>query len=200
MQNDFQTTGMSQNNGTTTDGVKAKATEALSAVRERATEKIESRISEQQVRAADTVSGVAHSLRTTSQTLQTEGQADIGRYIEKAAGEVDRLANYLQSADVRQVAGQVQDFARRSPGAFIAGAFAVGFLASRFLKSTRDDLALEGGTGNTYRSGGFATTGNFEDGSYETSGNYELSRGSYGEPSTARTSSFDASVDDARGV
>jgi len=120
--------------------MKSKAREALSGVKGRAGEKIETTITEQKTRAAGTLSGVAASLMTSSQQMRSDGQEDVSRYIEKAADQVDRFANYLQSADVQEVVGRVEGFARRQPAAFMAGAFAVGFLASRFLKSSREEI------------------------------------------------------------
>lgn len=120
--------------------LKGKAQQALSDVQERAGDKIETSITDQKTRAADKLSGVAQSLLTSSQQLRTDGNEDVGRYIERAADQVDRLANYLQRSDVNQMVDQVESFARRQPAAFVASAFAVGFLASRFLKSSRNEL------------------------------------------------------------
>lgn len=113
-----------------------KAKEALSTVSDRAGEQIETRLSDQKSRAADKLTGVSDALRTSSQQIRQNGQEDIGQYIERAAQQVDRVANYLQSSDVRQMAREVEAFARRNPAAFVAGAFAVGFAASRFLKAS----------------------------------------------------------------
>ena len=48
------------------------------------------------------------------------------------------VADYVQRADVREMMNEVEDFARRRPAVFIGSAFAVGLLAARFLKSSRE--------------------------------------------------------------
>ncbi|HUP89212.1 MAG TPA: hypothetical protein VM100_07680 [Longimicrobiales bacterium] len=160
------------------DGFKAKAQGALSKVQDQASEKLESTVGDQKARAADKLSGVARSLFASSQTVRDNGQEDVSRYIEKAAGQVDRLANYLQRADVHEVIDQVEGFAKRQPAAFVASAFAVGFLASRFVKSSRRELG--------YATDGFDDTnrslfgnpgpagGAYSDGTYSTD---EVNRG-----------------------
>ena len=141
-------TGSTANTGGTTDGLKAKAQEALGKVQDRAGDRIETTIDEKKGRAADTLNDVAQSLLSSSQSMRAQGNAEASRYIEKAADQVERLASYLDRADVHQVFDEVEGFARRQPAAFMAGAFAVGFLASRFLKSSRGDM----GTNMNYRS------------------------------------------------
>jgi hypothetical protein len=49
---------------------------------------------------------------------------------------------------------QVEDFARRQPAAFLGGAFAIGFLAARFLKSGGGGGYAQSGTYSSgYQSG-----------------------------------------------
>jgi hypothetical protein len=124
-----------QNSDTGTD-VKGKAREVVNQAKDRATEKIESRISESKTRAAETLNGVASTLLSSSAQLRDQNQAGASRAIERAAEGVERFANYLQETNVDEVVDQVHDFARRQPAAFIGGAFALGFLASRFIKAT----------------------------------------------------------------
>src|SRR5690606_20210610 len=67
-------------------------------------------------------------------------QADVGQYMRQMADQVDRFAGYLESRDVGEVMDQVEDFARRQPAAFIGGAFTLGLIGARFLKSSRERL------------------------------------------------------------
>jgi hypothetical protein len=145
-----------------TDGLKAKAAETLSRVQDSASSRIEGTIDDKKSRAADTLSGVAESLLSSSHTMRERGNADASRYIEKAADQIDRLASYLDRSDVHEVFDSVESFARRQPAAFVAGAFAVGFLASRFLKSARADIGTQNnfsGTGRTYGLGNTGSAG-----------------------------------------
>jgi glucan phosphorylase len=114
------------------------ANEMKERVKERVTEQVETRLADTRTRAAGHVSAVAETLHSSSEDLRGRGEEKVSQYVEKAAGQVERMATYLQDADVGEVVDRVERFARREPAAFMAGAFAVGFLASRFLKSSRE--------------------------------------------------------------
>ena len=133
-----QTRGMTDFATHSDDGTGAlrdRAREAAHTVKERAGERIESRIADSKSRAAETLSGVASTLMSSSQQLRGE-QPGASRAIERAAEGVERFASYLQETNVDDVVDSVHEFARRQPAAFIGGAFALGFIASRFLKAT----------------------------------------------------------------
>jgi hypothetical protein len=73
----------------------------------------------------------------------------MGDLAEKAANRVERWADYVQNTDSREMANRVENFARREPGLFLGGAFALGLLGARFLKSSRRE-------GNEYERGPYA--------------------------------------------
>ena len=156
-----------QNSDSGTD-VKGRAREAVSQAKDRAAEKIESRIVDSKSRAAETLSGVASTLMSSSAQLREQNQEGAGRAIERAAEGVERFANYLQQTNVDEVVDQVHEFARRQPAAFIGGAFALGFLASRFIKAT-----TPGGSRNLPA---LSDTGRGYNTSYDTTRRYETSR------------------------
>ena len=132
---DFATSS-TETGSTGTGGMKSKARAAASQVKERATEQLETKISSQKSRAAETLNGVAQTLLSSSQQLRDQQQDGASRAIERAAEGVERFATYLQETNVDEVVEQVHEFARRQPAAFIGGAFALGFVASRFLKAS----------------------------------------------------------------
>jgi hypothetical protein len=103
---------------------------------ERALETVHDRFDAQKHRAADSLSGVAQTLRRSTQQLEGE-QQNFGRYINQAADRVDDLAHYLHDRELEDIVHQVESFARRQPVAFLGGAFALGVLGARFLKSSR---------------------------------------------------------------
>lgn len=100
----------------------------------------------QKGRASGTLSDTAKALQQTGQQLQGQGQSPAGQYIERAGQQVDRLAQYLDTHDVNQIVGEVERFARREPAVFLGGAFIIGFMASRFLKSSPPPAPYTGGT------------------------------------------------------
>ena len=66
------------------------------------------------------------------QNEQTSGYA---QYVHQAADQIDRFSGYLQNREPRQIMSDAENWARRNPALVLGGAFALGLLASRFLKS-----------------------------------------------------------------
>jgi hypothetical protein len=116
---------------------KDKAQQLASQAQEQTTKQVESGLAKGKNQAAETLSGVAQSLRFSSQQLREQNQGGVSRYTERAADQVERLSNYLQSADATEIVDRVEDFARRQPALFLGGAFTLGLLGARFLKSSR---------------------------------------------------------------
>jgi hypothetical protein len=104
--------------------------------------------------AASGVETVADSIRRVSADMEIN-QPQIAEFASTAADQAEALAGYLRENDVRQIIGNVEDFARRQPLLFVGGAFLLGMAASRFIK------AAAGGQGQTQRAGyqsGYATS------------------------------------------
>jgi archaellum component FlaC len=144
--------GTSHNNG-----LVDQAKGAVSEVADAAKEQVGSQIGNQKGRLAEQIGGVAKALRDTSSQLEeNEEAAFVSGYVEKAASQVERLADYLESRDVSDLLGEVQNLARREPAIFLGGLFTLGLVAGRFLKSSapRTPQALEGAGGSWQRQQG----------------------------------------------
>jgi len=100
--------------------------------------RIRSLLEQQTGRAADQLGGVAQALHKAAEQLNEENGGVVADYAEQAASRVERVADMLRDASVDDIVGEVEGFARRQPEVFIGAAFAVGFLAARFLKSSND--------------------------------------------------------------
>ena len=116
---------------------KGKAQQVASETKQQASEQVKSGAARGKDRAAQTLSGVAQSLRLSSQQLREQDQGGVSRYAEQAADQVEQLSNYLQNADVTEIVDRIEDIARRQPVLFLGGAFTLGLLGARFLKSSR---------------------------------------------------------------
>jgi hypothetical protein len=103
---------------------------------ERALETVHDRFDDQRHRAADSLSSVAQTLRRSTRELDGD-QQHLSRYINQAADRVEDLAGYLHDRELEDIVHQIEHFARRQPVAFLGGAFALGVLGARFLKSSR---------------------------------------------------------------
>ena len=114
-----------------------KATEGAREVASQAQSQARTRLEQGKQEAATTLSSVASTLLQSGMQLRDGEQGMAGEYVERAARQIERAANYVQNADLRQMVNEVEDFARRRPAVFVGSAFAAGLLAARFLKSSR---------------------------------------------------------------
>lgn len=140
------TPGTSRGSGTTEgslDQAKATAQQLGSEAEQRVREQVQSRLEMQKQNAAQSLTGVAQSLRTAGRQLEGQ-QAAPSRYVQQAADRVEGLAHYLENRDVGEILDEVEDFARRQPPVFLGAAFALGVLGARFLKSSRRNLVSRG--------------------------------------------------------
>jgi hypothetical protein len=86
--------------------------------------------------AAGEIGSVAGALRQSAETLRSDEHGLTARYVSEAADGLQRLSEAVRGRDVRDLIGEVEDFARRQPAVFLGGAVAAGFVLSRFLKSS----------------------------------------------------------------
>lgn len=109
-----------------------KTRRVASQAQQKASEQVRTGIDSGKRQAAGALHGVAESL-----LHGTGDQADgAARYIQQAGEQVRRAADWLEQADIDEVTQKTEEFARRQPALFIGGAFALGLVAARFLKSS----------------------------------------------------------------
>jgi hypothetical protein len=161
------------------EGIGGMARNLASQAQQKAGEQVRSTVDKGRSRAADTLQEVARTLMQSS-----EGEENpAAPYMNRAGEQVQRVAEYLRNSDMQQMMTGAEQFARRQPALFLGSAFAIGVLAARFLKSTRQD---------SYRSGdgGYG----MEQGLYDR----ERSVSSYREPTgyTAGSMAGDEALDD----
>jgi len=141
--------------------IKDEAQQRIGAVASQAQDQIKSRIATQKDSAAESLSGVAQALRQTGSQLRAQDQTGAIGLLDEAASQVERLSSYLQHNDLNRLVGDLESFARRQPALFLGGAFLVGLVGARFLKSGRptpqyDDYGYDPTIG--YRSQPYAGT------------------------------------------
>lgn len=123
--------------------VAGQAQGAAEQMTDKAKQQATSQLEGQKGRAVDSLVTVAQALRQTSQHLREQQQDPVGGFIEQQAERVERVTNYLRARDVPQLVAETQDFARRQPGVFLAGAVALGFIGARFLMSSGQRAASQ---------------------------------------------------------
>lgn len=118
----------------------------------RATDFVGNRISSQKGRLAAGVGSVASAIRESGDKLAAgnESGVDIRPLLGAAADRVDMLSSYLDERELGELVDDVEALARRRPALFFAGAFALGFLAARFVRSS-DSYARRGTRGGAGR-------------------------------------------------
>ena len=136
--------GMSGGGGTATatarsfiDQAKETAGQAYEAVTEKATTTLDQR----KTTLTSGLTTVADSVRQVSQNLGSSktdsGLAEAAaKYSDTAAQKLQDVAGYFETRNVRDMARDLEGFARRNPAMFFGAAFGLGILAARFFKST----------------------------------------------------------------
>ena len=82
---------------------------------------------------ADGLGKLSETLRRAAGDVQDQPMA--ANIATTVAEQTDRAATYLRQTDARQIVSNVEQMARKSPALFLAGAFVVGAIASRFIKA-----------------------------------------------------------------
>lgn len=96
-------------------------------------------LNEQKGQVAEQIAGVAKALhQSAEQYQQQDGQQVAGRVLRQAAGGLDQLSDLLRNGDADAVLERTSRLMREQPALFMGGAVAVGFMLSRFLKSSTD--------------------------------------------------------------
>lgn len=124
----------------------------------KAGEKVAAAVNAHKDKVGDPLRQVAGAVDAAREALGDNGgqaPAWVTDGLGQMASQATRLADTLQNSDSRQIAQQVQQFARQSPTLFLAGCAALGFAAARILRagaqSSEDDGQAdwhEGDVGN----------------------------------------------------
>jgi hypothetical protein len=107
-------------------------------------DELRTRADSTRTKAADTLESVAQALTSSVQQLRNQNQGVPGDYVERAGSQIRRASDYLRNTNTDDLVRNAEDFARRQPAVFLGGAFVLGFLAARLVKSSQSPSA--GGT------------------------------------------------------
>jgi hypothetical protein len=130
------------------DHVGDLATDAKEKGRELAREgkaRARSQADEQKDRVSDGLRSMAGALRRGGQELP-EDQRQYGRFLGVVADRAEDASHYLEDHDVEALTREVRTFARQHTPVFLGGAFTLGMLGARFLKSSPRDTQYESGS------------------------------------------------------
>lgn len=123
--------------------VQDKAQEVASQAQEKgqqaashAKNKLREQLDQRSSQAAEQINQQASDLRAVSNSLREQGKDGPASAAGRLADYADRAGGYLQEKDSDALLADAEDLARRQPWAVAAGALALGFAASRFLKAS----------------------------------------------------------------
>jgi hypothetical protein len=133
--------------GTTPQKTTEQVQERAKEVAHQAQEQAKSAVANRKEQAVDQLGSVAQAFRQTGSELRHQNKEMIARYTDQLADQVERFTGYLEERDVDQLLHEAEDFARRRPEIFLGGAFMLGLLVGRFVKSSgerrRHELAKQ---------------------------------------------------------
>ena len=124
--------------GQVAEQVQQKAKELTSEAQEQAKSAVETR----KEQAVEGLEGIAQAFRQTGETLRTTEQGTVADYSEQVANQIERLSSFLSERNVDQLLGDAESYARSRPEIFLGGAFALGLLVGRFIKSSGERRGL----------------------------------------------------------
>lgn len=127
------------------DQAKETAGQAYEAVTDKAAVKLD----EQKSSLTGGLTTVADSVRQVGENLGSaktdSGLAEAAaKYTNTAAQKLEDVAGYFETRGVREMARDLEGFARRNPAVFFGAAFGLGLLAARFLKSSAPSYDTQG--------------------------------------------------------
>jgi hypothetical protein len=100
-----------------------------------ATERVKTAMDSQKTAGADYLGTIAQAVQRSAGQFDND-VPQAAKYIRQAAGQIETVANAVRQRDMRELVGEVQEFARRQPTLFFGGAVVLGFAALRFFKSS----------------------------------------------------------------
>ncbi|HEX5421553.1 MAG TPA: hypothetical protein VFY39_16300 [Gammaproteobacteria bacterium] len=117
----------------TKDKAQQLAGDAADTVKQRGREELDDVKSQ----AADRIDEMAKAVDSSANELDSgNGHAEISDYGHSLATFMRRMAGGLREHEIEDLTSELADYARRSPGVFLAGSVALGFGISRFLKAS----------------------------------------------------------------
>jgi ElaB/YqjD/DUF883 family membrane-anchored ribosome-binding protein len=130
---------------TVAEDVKDEVGHVVGELRQQARTMVDETRTQLREEAAARTAGVADNLGRLADELRAlanghpDQAATARRYLDQAGSAIADVAGRLRNKDVEGLVQDVQRFARRRPGAFLATSAAIGFVAGRLVRSARDD-------------------------------------------------------------
>jgi hypothetical protein len=129
--------------------------QAAGQILDQAQQQAQSVFDRQKGQATSTLGTVTQALRQAGDSLRQQDQSSAAALLENAAGRIEGVSTFIEQRDLPEIIDEVERFARRNSALFLGGAFALGVLAARFLKSSTPPPPSYGTTGYSGAPGGY---------------------------------------------
>ncbi len=146
--------GDSDSGSPITDQVKQGSQQALQQTQQtagqvagQAKDQARSMFETQKGQVTDQVSKISQALRQSGENLQAQNVGPAATVLNTAADRLDGFSSYIQGHNADQLVQEAGGFARRNSAVFLGGAFTLGLVAARFLKSS---VPSSGSSGSRY--------------------------------------------------
>ena len=121
--------------GGTFEQTKEQARQAATEAQQKITEQLRTRAESTKSQAADTLTSVANALSQSGRQLKADNPNVPSQYIERAGDQLRRAAENIRNTNVDELVRRTESMARRQPALFLGGAFVLGVVAARLIKS-----------------------------------------------------------------
>lgn len=101
-----------------------------------------SALTHQKERLVGTMDSISGAFIAMGDHLRAENQSGLADCALSMAEIAERFESSMRDREIDQIFADVESFGRRQPALFLTGAFALGFMASRFFKSSSPLPAL----------------------------------------------------------
>lgn len=116
-------------------GLRDELREDTGRVASAAADRLQSEADSRKGQVADQARAVSSALGSAADGLGNDTPTWVKSALEQGAKSIEQLAQAVEGKGLRQLVGDVQQFARQRPGSFLAGCALFGFAASRVFKA-----------------------------------------------------------------
>ena len=95
---------------------------------------------QQMTSAAEGLDSAAGAVNAVGDRLRENNLGELSQYTDQAAEQIEKVANWLRTTTPEEIAHDIEDFAKKQPAVFVAGALALGLIGVRFLRSTSQNV------------------------------------------------------------
>lgn len=115
-----------------------EAQHQMKGIADQAQEQVKSVVTSGKEQAAQSLGSIAEAFRQTGEQLRNQDKPTAAHYTHRMADQVEQISKYLAERDIDQLLEETESFARHQPEIFLGGAFALGLLFARFVKSSSE--------------------------------------------------------------